>query len=734
MRGTVAGAVLLASAVIAAPAAAHSVDVDVLSSRADQVSGGDALVRVDGPRGRLDDLRVLRNGADVTGAFELRHRALVGLVDGLRLGRNRISVYDRRRKVASKRLENHPIEGPILSGPHQRPFVCKTIQAGLGEPVVDNQAGDGFRVLAPDGSTAGWSRDCTARMTVDWLYRSTAGGNLRPLPAGDLPDDVATTTTIDGRTVPFIVRRERGTINRFIYSLAMLADPAAGETDTSRWNRRLAYFFDGGVAIGRNQGTPGNSAINPDLLGRGYAIAHSSGTRASVHYNMVLGGETALMTKERFVERYGVPLYTVGIGGSGGAIQQHLYGQNHPGLLDGAIPTHSYPDMVTQTIHIGDCELLEHYMDVTDAANPKWQVWDNREWLIGLNASNTFPNPYTGGQPGSTECVEGWRGLTPLAMNPLFGTAGAGTERMDPAVMAAVHWTHWEDVKNVYGVGPDGYARQTWDNVGVQYGLKALTDGRITPPEFLALNARVGSWTDPDEMVQEGEPFLPFGGFDPWSARNMRLSPDGGATPAPRRAGSIAAMNASYEQGLYFDGDIDIPVIDWRPYLEELLDMHNSHQSFASRQRMLDHDGRASNQVIWFSEPGGDKTIEAFAVMDEWLLGKRRPAEAVDRCFTAAGDEIARGSRVWNGILDSKADGACTAAFPLHSTSRIVAGGPLRGGVYKCALQPVSKAIARRLYGAWKPSAAERARLEQIFPTGVCDYTKDDLGRPRRGR
>ena len=334
---------------------------------------------------------------------------------------------------------------------------------------------------------------------------------------------------------------------------------------------------------------------------------------------MVLGGETALMTKERFVERYGEPLYTVGIGGSGGAIQQYLYGQNHPGLLDGAIPTHSYPDMVTQTIHVGDCELLERYMDVTDAANPKWQNWENREWLEGLNTSATFPNPYRGGAPGSTECINGWRGLTPLAMNPLFGTAGAGTERMDPAVMAAVHWTHWEDVKNVYGVGPDGYARQTWDNVGVQYGLKALTDGNLTPAEFLHLNANVGSWKDPGDMVQEGPPFVPGGTLDPWSVRNQRTGPD----PAPRRTGSIAAMNAAYREGLYFDGDIDIPIIDWRPYLEEVLDMHNSHQSFASRQRMLDHDGRASNQVIWFSQLGGDQTLEAFRVMDEWILGGR---------------------------------------------------------------------------------------------------------------
>jgi hypothetical protein len=50
--------------------------------------------------------------------------------------------------------------------------------------------------------------------------------------------------------------------------------------------------------------------------------------------------------------------------------------------------------------------------------------------------------------------------------------------------------------------------------------------------------------------------------------------------------------------------------------------------------------------------------------------------------------------------------------------------------VYKCRLQSVDRAIARGLYGSWTPSAAERARLEQMFPTGVCDYTRGDVGRP----
>ena len=177
--------------------------------------------------------------------------------------------------------------------------------------------------------------------------------------------------------MPFIVRWERGTINRFIYSIAMLApageaDPLA--PDDSLWNDRLVLSFQGGVAIGHFQGTTSTGAMLPaDLLGAGYGVVWSSGTRTSTHYDLQVGGETALMIKERFVERHGDAAYTVAVGGSGGAIQQYVYAQNHPGLIDAGIPQYSYPDMVTQTIHVGDCELLEHYFDVTDRDNPKWQ-------------------------------------------------------------------------------------------------------------------------------------------------------------------------------------------------------------------------------------------------------------------------------------------------------------------------------------------------------------------------
>lgn len=305
-----------------------------------------------------------------------------------------------------------------------------------------------------------------------------------------------------------------------------------------------------------------------------------------------------------------------------------------------------------------------------------------------------------------------------------------------PGVKDTVQWTHWDDLRTIYGVDEKGYARSTWDNVGVQYGLNALTDGVITPEEFLDLNAKVGSWKEAADMVREGCPFVPSAcpaDLDPWSARNAALSGD----PAPRRTGDPIAIRNVERSGLVFKGDIDLPIIDWRPYLDDQLDMHNAHQSFASRKRMLDRDGRAGNQVIWFTDarpdgPKFDQTPEALRVMDEWMANIRkypargvtanRPPQAVDRCFATDGTQIAAGPRVWDGILDHRSPGACTQRFPLYSTSRVVAGGPIEGGVYKCRLQPVDRAIARGLYGSWRPAQDQRARLKQIFATGVCDY------------
>ena len=149
--------------------------------------------------------------------------------------------------------------------------------------------------------------------------------------------------------------------------------------------------------------------------------------------------------------------------------------------------------------------------------------------------------------------------------------------------------------------------------------------------------------------------------------------------------------------------------------------------------------------TAWFTDvvnPSApfDQTPEALTVLDQWLeniianpeLGvtRNKPALATDRCFDDSGAEIASGANVWDGILNGLAAGACTTRFPIYSTSRRVAGGPFEQSIFKCALQPVSAAIARGLYGVWTPTAAEQQVLERIFPEGVCDYSQPDAGRP----
>jgi hypothetical protein len=719
-----------------------ALDLSVVSSPPGLVSGGDARVEVAVPAGvALSAVTVELNGSNVSAAFgpdpEGNHQ-LEGVVTGLPEGPSTlVASIPGPGKAAPDRAEltlvNHSIDGPMFSGPRQDPFFCSVAgdraNAGLGA------------ILDPE--------TCRTATVVRYFYRST-GGTWKPFdPAAPRPADMATTTPLGGSPVDFVIRWETGTINRFIYSIAMLDPPSA-------WNGRLIYKFQGGVAIGHYQGNPSQSEmLYLRGLEKGYAIAYSTGTKTGTHYNLQLGGETAMMVKDRFVSAYGEPLYTVGVGGSGGAIQQYVYGQNHPGLIDAGIPQYSYPDMVTQTIHVGDCELLERWADAkaVEPGASLWDTWLSRRLIEGLNASATFGNPYAPFMPwmpvpGSDECINGWRGLSPLALNPHFGTAPGITA----AQQASVKWTHWDDLVNIYGTDADGYARVPWDNVGVQYGLKALNDGAITPAEFLDLNANVGSWKPSSEMVQEACPYISTSpavcavlGVDIWSQRNMNLSPDGGLTPAPRREGNREAQYAAYRSGMVFRGKIDIPLIDWRNYLERRLDMHSSRQSFAARARMLRYDGDASNQVIWFTDTpltGNpfDQTPLALQVMDDWMANIRahpdrtvaanKPAAAVDSCFDTGGSLMASGQDVWAGILDDRPAGACTAQFPTYTTSRMVAGGPMTADVFACHLQPVEEAIAHGLYAPWLPSADDVARLHAIFPQGVCDYTKGDLGLP----
>jgi hypothetical protein len=665
--------------------------------------------------------------------------------------------------------------GPIAEdNPRQFPFACRTADIGLGQPEIDNQDAEGLPILGDNDEVLGWSRDCGAKTRVDYFYKPIVppeGGGLLPYDPLDPPDDVAM-LELNGELRRYVVRYERGTINRFVYGIAVIApeetDPAI--PDLSAWNERLLFWFGGGVGIGYQQAS--GLAVNrlrtdtykqplrdgplfEPFLEQGYAIAYSSGTVTDTTYNLELTGQTAVMVKKQFEAMYYPPKYTFGLGASGGAIQQLIYAQNHPELLDGLVPTHSYTDMITQTIRVGDCELLEHYFDVTDGANPTWHTWAKRAKIEGLNAIDGYqgsdwdflqqgkPTGSSAG-PGSSECIEGWRGLTPLAMNPLWVDANAASYKQilthQPDVFADTPWTYWDDLVTIFGVDPKsnkGYARRTWDNVGVQYGLTALLSGQISKSEFIALNAKVGGFIAPDDMVQEG---FPFGSQDPqdfdvWSARNGTASL--GLPVAPRTEADLGAVQEAYYRGLVFLGDIDHPTITIMPYLEPQLDMHNAKQPFAIRERMLEAKGEADNHLIWaISSEGADfypAVGLAFDTLAAWLDSKKKPVDALDRCYTAGLSLTAEGPDAWSGALTSQPDddGPCAALYPVYSDSRMVAGEDISGDIFKCATKPLTTALADGTYGALTWSPDEIAALEQIFgETGVCDYSKPDLGRP----
>jgi hypothetical protein len=223
-----------------------------------------------------------------------------------------------------------------------------------------------------------------------------------------------------------------------------------------------------------------------------------------------------------------------------------------------------------------------------------------------------------------------------------------------------------------------------------------------------------------------------------WSHHNMhaRQAVD---RPARRSEGDMRAMEAAYRSGQVFLGRLSMPIIDLRHYLEPELNMHHSMQSFSARLRMQRAQAHAGSQLIWSSRRPYTPLAEAFDMLEQWLENMRdnpalpaieaRPADATDRCYDDEGRLIASGETVWNGVWNERDNGACMDAYPIFSNPRIVAGDDYAGVVFKCHLRSVEDAIANDVY-APIDIAPHREELEQIFPDGVCDYSRGDAARP----
>ena len=643
-----------------------ALEIRTLSSRPDLVSGGDTLVAIKAPDGTpLDQLSVTLNGKDVTARFTLDAASgeFRGLVEGLRLGANRLMATTRKpRSEASLTVTNYAITGPILSGPHLKPFECSTEASGLG-PALD--------------------ANCSAPRKIWHLYRST-DNTFKPLadPAGPRPADLATTTTTDGKTVPYIVRVDSGVINRAIYQIAMLDDPAG-------WNRKFVVSFGGSSGTQYIQGVmappsgsgAGSGVVNHQALSKGFGYLISSELVNGRRGNGVLQGETLMMIKEYIVERYGVPKFFIGSGGSGGAIQQLVITQMYPGLLDGLMPSLTFPD---SSLHTIDSILLTNL----------WPKLDKNVWT-----------------QEKITAVEGFTPGTARAWNAAYGRLGVPTNAagcaladktliFDPVTNPKGARCTTQDIRvNIYGRDPKtGWARRPTDNIGLQYGLAALNSGAITVDEFLEVNEKVGG-TDID-----------------------------GKVVAERTEGDPIALKNIYESGLtasYNAALGNVPILMARTYLDNRGDIHDRQRDFVVRARLQRANGRSDNSVIWIASTVG-AIAGSLDTMNAWLdaitadpapqsidkVVKHKPADAVDTCWDAAGNKI---------VEPASFDAAnkCNAIYPVHSEPRLVAGAPLTNDVMKCQLKSID-------FGDYKVpfTEAQKARARSVFASGVCDFSK----------
>lgn len=670
--------------------------VQVLSGRPDTIAGGNALLRIDVPINvPMHQVSVRLNGNDVTAAFlaDNAARTLTGLLPGMVVGGNTLGVFSngngRGRPSLQTTLTNHPIEGPVFSGPHQQPYICATqsfnLPAGLGNLGVTTDP------------------NCHVPTRVDYLYRTTAGA-LAPWPAATVayPADMASATTTQGKTVPYVIRMETGTVNRAIYQTTVLHDPLtqaapSWRTPPAHWNGRLIYTFGGGCIGGwYRQGATTGGVTDDFMLRSGYALASSSLNVFGNNCNDLTAAESMMMVKERFIEAYGPPVHTQGWGCSGGSYAQHQIADNFPGLLDGIIPGCSFPEVGFATINfITDAWLLDNYFN--SRASVAWSS-EQKRLVTGFGVYATAPNVAVGARriDPDASC-----GTLPLAMryNAVSNPTGARCDVYDHTV-------------NSYGKDPaTGFARRPLDNVGIQYGLKLLNSGAITVEQFLDLNERVGGFDIDANILPPGQ----------------RTVADLSATVAAYRSGRLANAGG---------GLSSIPIIDYRAYNDEAVagDIHVRYHSFSMRERLVKANGRSDNQVMVVEDMRYGLYSNASPLLQRMIL-------AMDRWITAIREDTHDGPQIDKVVRNKPADlqegcntrdtspgfivqaqvrnpaTSCEALYPSNSFPREVAGAPVAADVVKCQLKPLSTADFAASF-----TPAQWARLQAAFPTGVCNW------------
>ncbi len=317
--------------------------IKVLSTRPDLVSGGKALVQIVLPHGVRPATVHLQLGArNVTDEFARRPN---GKFEGLLTGLAQRPQRAHRRACkngygARLTITNHPIGGPVFSGPQIQPWLC---QSGATDKQCD-QAPTYAYYYVPTGLGGAGSNG--AGQGNANAFQSYDPSNPPPSSA------IATTTTTDGVTVPFIIRQETGYIDRDQYTIATLWQPGkpwAPWAPQRQYNGRLVIMH--GASCDTTYGTGTAPTVQDQkVLGGGFIVMSTALDNAGHNCNLLTEAESLEMTKEHVIDGYGEIRWTIGSGCSGGSLVQQQVANAYPGHL----PGHHAAVLVHRRLVLGD--------------------------------------------------------------------------------------------------------------------------------------------------------------------------------------------------------------------------------------------------------------------------------------------------------------------------------------------------------------------------------------------
>ena len=779
-------------------------DIRVLSNRADLISGGDALVEITADDSALlSGAKVMLGDREVTEHLKATSEGtLKGLLEGMALGANTVTVVLADASVLERQIINHPNGGPVFSGPQLQPWQCTNEQA------VDAQCNQ-----PPEYTFQYVPANKLENLLTNFDPENPGLPQaFQPYDPANPPadDSIARITTDEGMEMPFIVRMEEGVMNRDRYLIMTLYQPGQPWTALDpqpQWNGKLLIHHGGSVGVSYGMGEvprgdiAGTAPAGAELLlgdsittalARGFMTLSTAQANLGHNANLATAAESLMMGKERIIEQYGKIRYTIGTGCSGGSITQHHVANAYPGIYQGLIVQCSYPDVWTTATQFADYNLLSNYFGnqlptdpqgfqevvtslLTSGVIPAAQ-WSAFYGHLPLNPVVSdlafFPSAYPDQEdcPGLQEGVavydaesqpDGLRcGLLDYMINQ-FGPR-------EPSV-----WTRNEQLLG------RGFGGIPLDNVGVQYGLKALQNGVISGEQFLRVNREIGGLSvDIDYQAERTV-------ADPQALRN---------------AYRTGAINTAEHLA-------NVPIIDLRGPDPGIA--HDAYHSWQMRARLEQTQGHADNHVIWYGPAPlfGDSvfTTEALLVMDLWLSGieqdatatpvaekviANKPVYARDRCLSVSSlfgpegpivpltgnllypDPILPGldqsllppapaeAGVVVDALTGQVCGLDISALPVVSelpvlgellgtlgellapltdpvlglqqtvvqtrfgTPRTVAGDSIQTLTNKCQLKPVDPAD----YPTVLDPQAFADQVAEIFPQGVCDYSKPGEG------